>query len=176
MTAAQMQPGMPESTFAVAGVRLRKMRNALDPATGTVRMPAAAQRFETVKFRSGVFLSQMGGRDRYMPSLSVVQAAPIMGFAVGYSDGDARADLLTFRNDFAPFGSVGRCDGLRPSLRGCSENPAGFTAGPPDGNGVVISRAARVAARRSCGAGTPPMLLMTRNRVYPPALRRRAQL
>jgi enediyne biosynthesis protein E4 len=123
---------------------------------------AQAKRFAATELRSGVFLSQPGGKFRFEQLPPSAQIAPLQGLAAGDFDGDGKADLYAVQNSFAPIAQVGRFDGgVSQLLRG--DGRGGFTPVPPAGSNLVVSGDAKALAVTDLNDDGWPDFLVTRN-------------
>jgi hypothetical protein len=135
-------------------------RATLEEIVGPAALDAA-ERFEAVELRSGVFLSQPDGRFRFAPLPRVAQIAPVQGLVAADLDGDGRADLLALQNSHAPVPAVGRfAGGLGQFLRG--DGRGGFEPLDPAASGIVVPGDAKALALTGLGSDARPVMLGTR--------------
>ncbi len=99
---------------------------------------AAAQRFASTQFESGVFLSQPDGTWRFTPLPRVAQVAPLQGIVTGDFNGDGFTDIYAVQNSFAPVAAIGHFDGGISQLF-AGDGHGGFTLVPAAQSGLVVS-------------------------------------
>ena len=123
---------------------------------------AAATRFAATEFRSGVFLSQVGGLYKFEPLPRLAQIAPLQGLSAGDFDGDGHADIFAVQNSYSPIASVGRFDGgLGQMLRG--DGRGHFAAVPIAESNLIVPGDAKALALIDLDRNGWPDFLITRN-------------
>jgi hypothetical protein len=136
-------------------------RATLDDLAGKERV-AASRRFTATELRSGIFLSQPGGKFIFEPLPRLAQIAPIQGLVAGDFDGDGYADIYATQNSYAPVPAVGRFDGgLSQLLRG--DGHGHFTPVPPAESGLVVPGDAKALAMVDLNRDGWPDFFLTRN-------------
>src|ERR1017187_2164598 len=136
-------------------------RATLPEILGADRL-AAATRLAATELRSGVFLSQPGGRYRFEPLPLIAQIAPADGLVAGDFDGDGHADIYVVQNSYAPAPAIGRFDGgLSQLLRG--DGYGHFAPAPPIESGLVVPGDAKALAVLDLGNDGWPGFLVSRN-------------
>lgn len=124
---------------------------------------ARAARLEATELRSGVFLSQPGGRWEFRPLPAAAQFAPLQGIAMADLNGDGRTDLFAPQNSYAPVPEIGRfTGGLGAYLQG--DGRGGWEERDPARSGLVVTGDAKAAAVGDIDAdGWADVLVMRRD-------------
>lgn len=123
---------------------------------------AAAQSWTATEFRSGVFLSQPGGRFRFEPLPRRAQLAPWQGVVAGDWDGDGLADLVVVQNSRAPVPTIGRFEGgLGVFLKG--NGRGGFEVIETSRSGWSVPGDARAVVAIDLDRDRAPDLVVSRN-------------
>ena len=121
-----------------------------------------ARRFAATEFRSGVFLSEPGGKFRFASLPRLAQISPVQGMVAGDFDGDGKADIYALQNSHAPVRVIGRFDGgLSLLLRGDAKG--NFEPVSPAESGLVVPGDAKALAVLDLDANGWPDFLATRN-------------
>jgi hypothetical protein len=136
-------------------------RATLGEIVGPERL-AQARRFAATQLSSGVFLSEPGGRFRFVPLNRIAQVAPVQGLVAGDFNGDGRADIYAVHNSYAPIPVVGRFDGGVGQLL-LGDGVGGFVPVPPAASGLVVPGDAKALAVYDIGDDARPDFLVTRN-------------
>lgn len=134
---------------------------SIEEIVGAERL-AAAQRHEATQFQSGVFLSDAGGRYRFVPLPRIAQVAPLQGIVTGDFDGDGFQDIYAVQNSFAPIPGTGPfAGGVSQLLRG--DGRGGFEAVPPRQSGLLVSGDAKALVLLDLESDGWPDFLASRN-------------
>jgi len=136
-------------------------RATLPEIVGDDRL-AAASRLAATELRSGVFLSQPGGRYRFEPWPRIAQVAPAEGLVAGDFNGDGHADLYVVQNWYAPAPAIGRFDGGLSQLL-CGDGRGHFAPVLPSESGLVVPGDAKALAVVELDADGWPDFLVSRN-------------
>ncbi len=111
-------------------------RSSLEEVVGKEALRAATV-LQASELRSGVFLSQPGGRYRFEPLPRIAQIAPTQGIAITDFDGDGALDVFLAQNSFAPVVSTGHFDGGVGQLL-LGDGAGRFTAVEPARSGLIV--------------------------------------
>lgn len=133
----------------------------LDEILGEGKL-AQADRFVATELRSGVFLSEPGGKFRFEPMPRIAQIAPLQGLVAGDFNGDGHADIYAVQNSYAPIPVVGRFDGgLSQLLQG--DGRGNFIRVPLLDSGLVVPGDAKALVTLDFDQDGWPDFLLTRN-------------